>query len=114
MTRRYHGVPPTRAPMMRSWMVEKTTISTLDTAIAAVSLADALESTTDPKVDKAAVNRQILRARRFCYQMLYRNREAYWTAKPSKRIGGVRTSPSGAAVSLQAVALIALVGTSII
>jgi len=78
--------------------------TTLDTAIAAVCLAEAIESAGASPDDKAAINKQILRARKFCYQMLYRSREAYWTAKPVEMIGGLRISPSAATVSLEACA----------
>ena len=79
--------------------------TTLDTATAAVCLAEAIGSAAAAtQGDKAAVNKQVLRARRFCYQMLYRSREAYWTARPVKMIGGLRISPAAAAVSLDACA----------
>ncbi|MDP7290267.1 MAG: hypothetical protein QGH94_19955, partial [Phycisphaerae bacterium] len=50
--------------------------------------------------ENAATRKRILRARQFCGQMLYRSREAYWTAKPEKMIGAIRVSPSSASVSL--------------
>jgi len=78
--------------------------TTLDTAIAAVCLSEAIESTSITQTDKTAINKQILQARQFCRQMLYRSREAYWTARPVKMIGGLRTSPTSAAVSLDACA----------
>ncbi len=76
--------------------------TTIHTATAAVCLAEALESAALGEDDKTAINNQILRARRFCYQMLYRSREAYWTARPVEMVGGLRISPSGVAVSLEA------------
>jgi len=78
--------------------------TTFDTATVAVCLAEAVESTSITQDDKAAINKQILQARQFCHQMLYRSREAYWTAKPVKMIGGLRISPASAAVSLNACA----------
>ena len=78
--------------------------TTLDTAIAAVCLSEAIESATTTQGAKTAISKQILRARRFCYQMLYRSREAYWTAQPVKMIGALRTSPGAATVSLDACA----------
>ncbi len=47
---------------------------------------------------------EVLAARRFCYRMLYRPREAYWTAEPDKWVGGVRATPAGAKVTLPACA----------
>ena len=78
--------------------------TTLDTAIAAVCLSKALESAATTQRDKTAVNKQILHARKFCYQMLYRNREAYWASRPAEMIGALRISPDSASVSLDACA----------
>jgi len=78
--------------------------TTLDTATAALCLSGALESAGVSPDDRTAVNKQILRARKFCYQMLYRSREAYWHAKPVKMIGGLRVSPATAEVSIEACA----------
>ena len=78
--------------------------TTLDTATAALCLSEALESAGASPDDKTAINKQILRARKFCYQMLYRSREAYWHARPVKMIGGLRVSPATAEVSIEACA----------
>ena len=78
--------------------------TTLDTANAAVCLAESLKLTSMPQQRQAAVKKQILRARQFCRQMLYQSREAYRAAKPVKMLGGLRRSPAGGAVSLEACA----------
>ena len=78
--------------------------TTFDTATAALCLAEAVKSAARTPGDRAAVNKQILRARKFCYQMLYRRREAYWTARPERMVGALRISPAAAAVSLEACA----------
>jgi hypothetical protein len=74
--------------------------STLATATAAICLSEAIESATVSHNDRTSINRQILRARRFCYQMLYRNREAYWCDKPVKMLGAARVSPVSSSVGL--------------
>ncbi|MBT3201272.1 MAG: hypothetical protein HN350_15335 [Phycisphaerales bacterium] len=78
--------------------------TTRDTANAAVCLADSIASGDAGPERITAINKQILRARRFCAQMLYRSREAYWSDKPIKMIGGLRASPQSSAVSIEACA----------
>jgi len=78
--------------------------TTLDTAAAAVCLSAAMRSPSITAERKAEIGKQILRARQFCRQMLYRSKEAYWTDKPAKMIGGMRISPGSAAVSIGACA----------
>jgi hypothetical protein len=77
---------------------------TFDTAIAAVCLAEAVESVSIDQTKRTAISKQIRRSRQFCRQMLYRSREAYWSNKPVKMIGGLRVSPASAAVSIDACA----------
>jgi len=79
--------------------------ATLDTALAAVCLIESLRSSPPPAADDAAaIRKRAGRARQFCFQMLYRSREAYTVTKPLEMIGGVRARPDGAPVSLEACA----------
>jgi len=78
--------------------------TTRDTANAAVCLADSIASGDAGPERITAINKQILQARRFCAQMLYRSREAYWSGQPIKMIGGLRASPQSSAVSIEACA----------
>ncbi len=78
--------------------------TTIDTANAAICLQMALGRPETSAEKKVAIRKQILRARQFCMQMLYRSPEAYWVAKPAKMIGGLRNSPSAASVSLESCA----------
>ncbi|MDP6636217.1 MAG: hypothetical protein QGG42_15060 [Phycisphaerae bacterium] len=82
----------------------RTEPTTFDTAMAAVCLAESVESGAVAREDKASISKQVLRARQFCCQMLYRSPEAWWAGKPAKMIGGIRVSPSSASVNLEACA----------
>ncbi|HUT59708.1 MAG TPA: AMMECR1 domain-containing protein [Phycisphaerae bacterium] len=83
--------------------------TTVVTALAAVNLA-AGKSWPAPAAaapgPQAQASRQAnaLAARRFCYQMMVKPKEAYFTSTPERWVGGVRASPGGAAVTLPACA----------
>ncbi|MCP4374880.1 MAG: hypothetical protein GY794_01665, partial [bacterium] len=79
---------------------------TLETAMAAICLSEAIGSTTVSHDDRTSINKQILRARRFCYQMLYRNREAYWCDKPVTMVGAARGSPTSSSIRLDTCAAV--------
>jgi len=75
-----------------------------DTATAAICLHEAIKSGAAPKESIPEIRKRILRARRFCFQLLYRSSEAYWISRPEKMIGGVRAKPSAASISLESCA----------
>jgi len=80
--------------------------TTVVTALMAVQLADriakAKRRTTTVPVTR--LRRDLLAARRFCYQMMYRPNEAYFTPKPRTWVGAIRDSPASAHVCLHACA----------
>jgi hypothetical protein len=78
--------------------------TTFDTATAAICLHQALGRLRVSSEENAATRKQVLRARQFCAQMVYRRLEAYWVAKPEKMTGGLRNSPAAASVSLESCA----------
>jgi hypothetical protein len=82
---------------------------TLVTALCAVNLTarrtwPGLTLPQAPGGAEAARRETVLAARRFCCQMLYKPREAYFADKPELWTGGVRASPQGAKITLAACA----------
>lgn len=89
--------------------------STMATALKAIGLARQLkqaraalrDAAGDQAAAKAAIGSlesQLAEARFFCYQMMYKEHEAYFAAVPNAQVGGVRTQPGGAAVTVAACA----------
>jgi AMMECR1 domain-containing protein len=83
-----------------------------DTAVTALAAVNVSAGWTWPalalpgpaaEADKAK-RAMILSAKRFCCQMQYRPFEAYFAAKPELWVGGVRASPQGARITLEACA----------
>lgn len=74
------------------------TPQTLVTALKALDLARAAGAASRP------AQAQLLAARRFCYQMIYKPHEALFAAKPDDWVGAVRATPAEQGTSLLACA----------
>lgn len=79
---------------------------TAETAQAAAMLVEtaALWKSRSVRTNRSAADADARKARVFCYQMVYKPREAYFAEKPNRWQGGVRARPSSAKVSLNACA----------
>lgn len=75
--------------------------TTMATALKAVVLAQSGQGPTAPT---PRLRRDLLEARRFCHQMMYKRREAYFTADPDSLRGAVRARPTAALVTVEACA----------
>jgi hypothetical protein len=57
-----------------------------------------------PPATAASLARQLAEARRFCANMIYQPKEAYFAADPNSWAGAVRATPGSAAATAQSCA----------
>jgi len=80
--------------------------TTLPTALVAVNLAAQLSEGPEKLTAEAArqAAKDLAAARRFCYRMTFKSREAFFAAAPADWAGAVRASPESAKVTVEACA----------